>query len=824
MTIRIPPANTQVPGAVSSLDADASELTAHQDTKPHTHAPRGGDPWSGLPATLALREDARTSADTSRSDQGAVLYFGPKVAVAGNTAAVVVRPAKPEEVGALHTALAHGGTIGDLREGNLTRADQIVLNWLHDGVKFEVRSGKESYFNEKTRTMVLGADASAAERARAVVFEARRMSHDAHLQGIKDRLGQRDYDNVNYRTNGHADPALKTRYEAKTREAFVEEKIRNVARAASEAIEFNRRERAAGRTATPAPLEDVYTAAYQSAYATRYGNVLAESGSHNFADNEARDAGAAAGRAAVEAAIKNGKLTAPDTRETYPQVFSRQWDAKEAVKAKEAAELAKAQAAAKIESERNAKIAAGAKALAELVNAVDPKSPEAAQVIELVRAFAAQHPGAHTTLFTADAYKGLERLLGPFGFRTAEEVGNHKMEQARLHYALANFERLSPKERDLVLKHPELGGRFGISHMITYAEMQAREQQFVNMRLPDGSNFQGTRAAYREASQQSVINHALGQLAQIRKAGPVSLVGRIVGGEKGAAIGQMFDSFMPLAQMRQQRVDMQHTVNSSRPDPRPTAVESRPPPARPPGSETQPNRTGGPPAPPPNGGPNGGSGGQPAGNTTIPGPPFGPPRTPANVAPPAGNNAPAQNNPVPRGQQTGQDMNTGANDPDRVARRNQQADRIAAQERSARHDAENARRVAAANQHAAQVANTMPARGSRITPEQALNGLEQQGWPTVASMNSRRHVEAWHDAGNTGNPPVVFRDGNQIRIDFQRLNAQDQQRFQALATRVPQVAGDRNVDARAGTWPEPPRGNVGGGNATGTTQPGTPRR
>lgn len=594
MALQITSSTAGIASAAPDIAADAADAASHQEAAPDTKAPRSGDPWSGLASKHALHEGVRNNADVSAGKQGAVLYSGQQAPGASNATAASARPATGDEVGKLYGALANGGTIGDLREGNLTRVEGIVHRWLSNGVRFEVRSGKESYFDSKTKTMVLGADASVAERARAVVFEERKMSHEAHIQGIKDRLGQRDYDNVNYRTNGHADPALKTRYEAKTREAFVEEKIRMVANAATEAIEFNRRERAAGRASTPAPLEDVYTAAYQATYAERYGKVLAESGSsHNFADNEARDYGSRAGRGAVETAIKNGQLRTADTHETWPQHFSRQWDAKEAVKAKEAAQLAKVQAAARLESERNGKIAAGAKALAEVVNTVDPKSPQAAQVIELVRAFTAQNPGAHTTLFAGDARAGLERLLGPFGFRTIEDVGNYKMEQARLDYALANFDRLTPPQRELVLKHPETGARFGISHMITYKELQAREQQFVNMRLPDGSNFQGSRAGYREASQRSIINHALGQLAQIRKAGPASLVGRIIGGEKGAAIGAMFDTFMPMATMRQQRNDMQNTVNSNRPDTRPTAVDSRPPPTRSPASETQPNRTGG---------------------------------------------------------------------------------------------------------------------------------------------------------------------------------------------------------------------------------------
>jgi len=591
MTIQIQPTNQMTSAAVAHAEADAAETAARTDPAQSALAVRAsqeGTPWAGFAPTQNLHDAVRNRVDVP-GQSGAVLYSAQPSAPAGNATAPAPRPATSDEMSKLYVALFDGGTIGDVREGNFTQTRDILQNWLRNGVKFEVRAGSDSYFDAKRGTMVLGAGASNAERARAVVFEARRMSNEAHSKEIKERLGQRDYEKANYRTDGHADPALKTRYEPTTREEFVAEKAGIVARAASDAIEFNLAERAAGRATTPAPLEDVYTLAYNRASGDRE----------------------AAGRAAVERAVKDGKFTTADTHEPYMQVFSRQWDALQVAKAKDQAELAKTQAAAKLEGERDAKITAGAKALAELVNKVDPKSAQAAQVIELVQAFAAQNPGAHTTLFTFDAREGLERLLGPFGFKTIDEVGNYKMEQARLDYALSNFQRLTPQQRADVLQHPENGAKYGISHFRTAKENEAREQEFVNLRLPDGSNFQGSRAAYREASQRVYINHALAQIEQIRNAGPTSLVGRIVGGEKWAEIGSMFDGFLvPLGQTRQAQVDLQNVVNSNLPDPRPTIVNSTSPPARSSG-ETQPNRAGPPATPPtpPTGGGGAGSGG-----------------------------------------------------------------------------------------------------------------------------------------------------------------------------------------------------------------------
>jgi hypothetical protein len=365
--------------------------------------------------------------------------------------------------------------------------------------------------------------------------------------------------------------------------------------------------------------------------------------------------------------------------------LNKQWDAKEAVKAKAAAELAKTQAAGKIEDERMAKIDAGRKALGELVNAVDPKSPQAKQVIELINAFAVENGnGGDLKLLIAQSNDGLERLLGAYGYKGTDDVGTVNLASARLEYALSNYIRLTPQQRAEVEKSP-VGNRYGIALLPTKEEIEAREQQKVNLRLPDGTNFQGTRAEYREASQRSIVNHALAQLQQIRSAGPMSLVGRMVDGERGAAIGAMLDAFTPVAQGMKARADMRNGPTGGGDNRTPIDDARRAPaPEKTPTRELQPDPParggGGPPSVPPSG-PSGGSGVPASGNTTL-GPPFGAERRPANPAPagpaPAGspqdNGAPAQSGKKPLAQ-TGQDMNTGAMDPDRVAKRDQQAKR-----------------------------------------------------------------------------------------------------------------------------------------------------
>ena len=96
-----------------------------------------------------------------------------------------------------------------------------------------------------------------------------------------------------------------------------------------------------------------------------------------------------------------------------------------------------------------------------------------------------------------------------------------------------------------------------------------------------------------------------------------------------------------------------------------------------------------------------------------------------------------------------------------------------------------ARTVAGANTAAAEAARTLPGPNQSITPEQALQGIENQGWPSMTSMNTRRHAERWRELNpnHTAEPPIAYRDGNQIRLDYRRLTPEQQRRYEAIAAR-----------------------------------------
>lgn len=311
-------------------------------------------------------------------------------------------------------------------------------------------------------------------------------------------------------------------------------------------------------------------------------------------------------------------------------------------------------------------------------------------------------------------------------------------------------------------------------------------------------------------------------LKQIRSAGPASLLGRVSAGEKGAAVGAMFDnvaSAIVKATARSAHIRSERHVPEG--GNRAPMVDRRPPPARASAHEAMPNQgsyvgsTGRAAASPV------GKGNAPNSGAVKPGVAYDPtePRLAARTEPgrgvpheatqpgavalakapahevqlnqashskPAGNagsnaagDANNQRKPQP---QTNPGGDTGAMDPDRVQRRAKQQERADLQALKAQREADLLRRVADANAHVAQVAPTMPRANESVSADRALDGMSKQGWPTVASMNGRRHSEAWHDAGGQGEPPVAFRYGNLMRVDFQRLSAEQQRRFEAMAT------------------------------------------
>lgn len=228
------------------------------------------------------------------------------------------------------------------------------------------------------------------------------------------------------------------------------------------------------------------------------------------------------------------------------------------------------------------KIEAGRKVLIEAIQAAATEqregnraSPQKAQVIELLYAFSVKYP-ADLTLMMPEIAPALNELLGVYGFKTWEQIGaqgkgSWKMEAARLDYAIGNFRRLSEQDRMLLEYGTKPASHFGINLMLTSAELQALESFEVSMPLPDGTKFRGTRAEYREASRNNINNHALAQITQIRSAGPLSLVGRAFAGEKGAAVGAMFDAFVDVGNAQKARVQVRSGV------PTPTDTDYRTP-------------------------------------------------------------------------------------------------------------------------------------------------------------------------------------------------------------------------------------------------------
>src|SRR5262249_36152159 len=161
----------------------------------------------------------------------------------------------------------------------------------------------------------------------------------------------------------------------------------------------------------------------------------------------------------------------------------------EAEKARQAAELAKVREKNRLEDEQQEKIAQGRKLIAQLVNTVDPKSPDADRVIAIVLAFTNQHGDtAHMHFLTTQAREGLVRLLGPYGFKNIDDVGSFANERARLDYALANFARLNSRQREQLRTGRASPSDFGINESITYEEMQAREDQKVLYDMGDGTS------------------------------------------------------------------------------------------------------------------------------------------------------------------------------------------------------------------------------------------------------------------------------------------------------------------------------------------------
>ena len=456
--------------------------------------------------------------------------------------------------------------------------------------------------------------------------------------------------------------------------------------------------------------------------------------------------------------------------------------------------------------DRPAKLdAAGYRELGELLKKVDPKGADAARAIELIHAIRVQHPEVLDDLFLAENDEALVRLLGPYGYVGYDQIG--KMARARFDYALSNFHRLAPDERYVLVNFPEVGElatRFGIWHRLSYAELQAADAQVVTRRLPDGTKHTGTGAEYRAASQNNINNHALAQLAQIRTAGPFSLIGRLFAGEKGAEAGAMFDTLAVHAQAGSERARSENHVPSG--DYRTPVVDRRPPPAKAPAGEGMPghgsNMT------PANAGANPSNGGArnavstgaakpsvsyesaqprpavrtdpaqgPAHASTQP--PTAAPAGNANAANGAGNGNPRGNG------GSGANGNSGSNGGGARGGGTLGSDANLARDQ-ARRQAEQIReentRVAG---YRPPVPRREPGDGQAIDVNTALDLLARPNRTAAAgshgvveSHSTSFHQSVWRDSlGRQDEAPVVFTVGNKIRIDVERLNPAERARY-----------------------------------------------
>lgn len=313
-----------------------------------------------------------------------------------------------------------------------------------------------------------------------------------------------------------------------------------------EQLELKRALQMQGAAVTTAlPLESEYRAAHQAAF-------LAAMAKHGTPGKAAGEATSASYRM-IEETLTSGRLQT-HLGENYPAHFARAWDEARAAWAQRHPQRA-------LEGENRQRTENGINALAELVRRVDPRGKEADQAIELIDSFAMLHDATVQILFIHRAHGPLVELLGPFGFRIVEGVGIGGLQRERLEYALLNFRALKPAQRSLLRRDPSAASKFGINVFPTAEELQAKDRLVAIRTLPDGTQHTGTLAEFRWASDNNRINHILNQLAMIRSGGPGSLIGRVLGGEKGAALGAMVDAGLmvraPLAARRQQRQQLQ---------------------------------------------------------------------------------------------------------------------------------------------------------------------------------------------------------------------------------------------------------------------------
>ncbi|MGH7804424.1 MAG: hypothetical protein ACREQJ_08750, partial [Candidatus Binatia bacterium] len=580
----------------------------------------------------------------------------------------------------------------------------------------------------------------------------------------------------------HLDEAVRELDPFKAREQFVDHSVDDlISRNLAQIRQKQKLQRAGGTVNTPIPLE----AEYNAAFAKVYGEELKKRGAAGAKDAIA--AAEKAGARAVRETIESGRIVT-HTGEKYADHFAKTFDAARADFASKNPDIVKKNEETRKKQARERQIAEFRKALTEAINKADPKSPATDDLIAVTQAFVTQFPD-QTFLIQADARKGLVNILGDYGFKDIDEVGSFQNERARLDYALGNFAALDPSQRKALREGKARPQDFGIKIIITYEEMMDRENQLVTYNVKGtGMSIQIPRREKREAEQREVINHALGQLNQIRGAGPLSLLGRIAAGEKGAVVGGLFDSLLPAASAGRARAQQRsyqdsggHVVRRDAPL-KPVNVQKAP--APPPRKEVQPDR----PPPPARIDTNlqGATGGK---RDKLQVQPGNQPPVVSNKAPEKAPQKPPSSKPDIRSQPTGQGADT-LQDVKKVDRLRQE------------------RAVATGDRDKAIATVTV---NGQISVDRVLDRLESgRGDGTlevVMSLNRNRHRGAFEDQarrklGSGEEPPPVFRDGNVVRVDPARLSVEQRRRLETIATRPnpePPPPPQRPVDPRART-------------------------
>jgi Zn-dependent peptidase ImmA (M78 family) len=186
-----------------------------------------------------------------------------------------------------------------------TKSGREVLKFLDDsGVKVELRGGDGSFFSAKDNKIVINDAKTADQIALTAAHEVNHALFDKEGRGADiDKDSRADF----------------------VRKSIEEEAIGTVA-----SIQLKKELQAAGKTVTATyPLEKQFNAASEKAV----DELKKSKPTATAAELDA--AGKAAGLDAVVNGFKTGKVVTSTTKETYPEFYGQQFDAKHAPKAPE---------------------------------------------------------------------------------------------------------------------------------------------------------------------------------------------------------------------------------------------------------------------------------------------------------------------------------------------------------------------------------------------------------------------------------------------------------------------------------------------------------